>query len=176
MINISYPRGGKRTLYVPASEMVGRTTNGAAATTTETTTNDIMHRSLAFDQTTEEGAGFWVVFPYWDAGTVTAKFHWTALSSSGTVKWDIAGRCFTDDAALDQALGTEQTAGADTLLATGDMHITATTPAITVAGTATANRPVYFQVTRDVADTLAADALLLGVTLEYTETANISTQ
>jgi hypothetical protein len=112
-----------------------------------------------------------VTFPHeWGAGTLTAKFHWTAASGTGTVKWDIAARGYTDDDALDQALGTEQTASADTLITAADLHVSGTTPAITVGGSAVAGRPVYFQVTRDVSgDDLTADARLLGVTLQYTE-------
>lgn len=163
--------GVLRTLYVNAGAMIPRTTNGAATATVELATNDIMFDSLDFDQTTEEGVGFWVTFPHdWGAGTVTAKFHWTAASGTGTVKWDIAARGYTDDDALDQALGTEQTASADTLIATNDMHVSGTTPAITVGGSVAAGRPVYFQVTRDVGgDDLTGDARLLGVTLQYTE-------
>jgi hypothetical protein len=165
--------GVRRTIYVNAGAMIGRTTNGAATGTTETATNDVMFDTFDFDTSTEEGVGFWLTLPSaWDAGTVTAKFHWTASSSSGTVKWDIAGRCYVDDDAVDQAMGTEQTATADTLLATGDVHISATTPALTLGGTPTANRPCYFQITRDVGgDTLAADAKLMGVTIEFTESA-----
>lgn len=163
--------GIRRTLYVNAGAMIARTTNGAATGTVELGTNDIMQDSFDFDTTTEEGVGFWTTLPSaYNASTITLKFHWTAASSSGTVKWDVAGRCFADDDAMDQALGTEQTASADTLSATGDMHVTGTTPALTMAGAPAANRPCYFQITRDVAgDTLAADAKLLGVTIEYTE-------
>lgn len=169
-----YTRTGVlRTLYVNAGAMIPRTTAGAAAGTVELGTNDIMQDSMDFDSATEEGVGFWATLPSsWNAGTVTAKFHWTAASSTGTVEWDIAARGFADDDAMDQALGTEQTAGADTLLAVGDMHVSPTTPALTVGGSPAANRPIYFQVTRDVAvDTLAADAKLLGVTIEFTESA-----
>jgi hypothetical protein len=106
----------------------------------------------------------------YDAGTVTVKFHWSAASGTGNAKWDVAARAFGDDDAIDQALGTEQTSGTDTLLATNDMHVTATTSALTIAGTPAANKPTYFQITRDVGtDTLNADAKLLGCTIEFTE-------
>jgi hypothetical protein len=131
-----------------------------------------MYETLNFDTTTEEGVGFWMTMPAtYDGGTVTAKFHWTATGGTvtATVVWNIAARGYADDAALDQALGTEQ-AASDALLALEDMHVSATTPAITIGGTAAAGTPTYFQITRDTAaDNLAADAKLLGVTLEYTE-------
>lgn len=164
--------GVRRTFYVSGGAMTPRTTNGAARATVELATNDIMLEVCDFDQTTEEGVGFWMTMPAtWDAGTITAKFHWTAAAGSAaeTVAWNIAARGLPDDAAIDQALGTEQ-AASDALLATGDMHVSATTPAITVGGTAAAGTPTYFQVTRDVAaDNLAGDARLIGVTIEYTE-------
>jgi len=164
--------GVRRTFYVSGGAMTPRTTNGAARATVELATNDIMLEVCDFDQTTEEGVGFWMTMPAtWDAGTITAKFHWTAAAGSAaeTVAWNIATRGLPDDAAIDQALGTEQ-AASDALLATGDMHVSATTPAITVGGTAAAGTPTYFQVTRDVAaDNLAGDARLIGVTIEYTE-------
>lgn len=165
--------GVRRTIYVNAGAMIPRATNGAAPGTTELATNDIMIDSLDFDTATEEGVGFWLAFPTaWNQGAVTARFHWTYASGTGTVKWDIAGRCYNDADAIDAAPGVEQTPAADTGSGVGLMHVTGATPAITVAGTPAANRPVYFQVTRDVAgDTLSADAKLLGVTIEYTESA-----
>jgi hypothetical protein len=165
--------GVRRTQYVGAGAMLPRTTAGAAPATVELVTNDIMQQSQDFDQTIEEGVGFWVTLPSaWNLGTLTAKVHWTAAAGAGTVKWDVSARTFADDDAMDQVLGTEQTTGADTLLLIGDMHITPTTPALTVAGVAAANRPIYFQIARDVAtDTLTGDARLLGVTIEYTESA-----
>jgi hypothetical protein len=171
---ISYTRTGvRRSIYVNAGAMIARTTNGAATTTVETTTNDIMYDGFGFDSTTEEGVGFWWVPPTaYDGGTITFKPRWTAASGSGTVKWDFAARSYADDDAIDQALGTEQTTGTDTLLTAGDMHVSPTTPALTPAGTPAANRDMYVQIARDVAgDTLSADAVLLGVTIEYTESA-----
>lgn len=161
-------------LYVNAGAMIPFTTNGAAAETLTftATSDDIQVDTLAFDTGTEEGAGFWLTLPEgWNAGTVQVKFHWTAPAGSGTAKWDIAARAYADDDAIDQALGTEQSPGADTLLATGDMHITAKlSTALTVSGAA-AGRPIWFEVTRDVAtDTLSDDAHLCGVVIEWRNT------
>jgi hypothetical protein len=167
--------GVRRTVYVNAGAMIPRATNGAAIGTTELGTNKIMFDSLDFDSgATEEAAGFWVTLPVvWDAtNALTAKFHWTAASGTGTVKWDIVGRCYNDNDDIDQAFGTEATSGADTFLAANKMHVTATTGAFNPIGTVIGSRPIYFQVARDVAtDTLNADARLLGVTIEYTESA-----
>lgn len=165
--------GVYRQLWIGAGAMIPRTTNGAAADTNEYATNDVMADRLLFDTTTEEGVGFWCNFTdQWGAGTVKVKFYWTADSGSGGVAWGIAGQAYADDAAIDQALGT-QVVTTDTLTATGDLCVTAASSAVTIADAA-AGLPVYFEVTREVAngsDTLAADAALIGVMIQYQESA-----
>lgn len=164
--------GVKRTLYVTAAEMIPRVSGGPAQTTVELATNKIMYKGLLFDAIVAETAGFWVTFPTAWAGTnITVKAHWTAAggSASETVQWKFSARGFGDNQAIDQATGVVQTVQ-DTLLATNNMHITATSSPITVAGTSTANKPVYFEVSRDVAnDNLSVDATLIGVSIEYDE-------
>jgi hypothetical protein len=162
--------GVRRTVYINAGAMIPRATTGAAIGTFETASNKIMLDTMDFDSSIEEYAGFWWTPPSsWNVAAITLKFHWTAGSGSGTVKWDVIPYCYIDGSAID-ATGAEQSAGADTFLAANLMHITSTTPTITVGGTPTANRPIYFQIARDTAtDTLNADARLLGATIEFTE-------
>lgn len=164
--------GVRRTVYIPANGMIPRTTNGAAVGTAELATNDIMVPTRDFDQTTEEGVGFWWSLPpTFNGSTVTAKFHWTTTAGTAAeaVAWNIAARGYADGDDLDQALGTEQ-AVVDTLTAVNKNQRSATSPAISIGGDNTAGAQVYFQITRDVGnDDLAADAKLIGVTLEYTE-------
>jgi len=162
-------------LFIPAAAMIPRTTNGCGVNSSETSTNKVNYDSLDFDAAvaggSEEKAQFMLAMPSnYNAGTVTAKFHWTADSGSGGVVWALSGRAYADDDALDTAQGTAQSV-ADTLLAAGDMHITAATSAITIGGTPAANRPVVFEVCRlnnDASDTLAVDARLLGVEITFT--------
>ncbi|MBK8123878.1 MAG: hypothetical protein IPK54_10075 [Dokdonella sp.] len=165
---------GKETIFVPAAAMVTRTTNGAASGTTELTTNDVMLASYDFDQTTEEGVGFWIAMPKsWDESTVTFKPFWTAASGSGGVVWGLAAYAFSDDDALDTAVSGQQTS-TDTLIATNDMHIGPESSAITIGGTPAEGDMVYFEITREVAngsDTLSADAKLLGVHVYFTTNA-----
>jgi len=106
----------------------------------------------------------------YNAGTVTAVFYWTAASGSGDVIWGLQGMSGGNDDALDIAYGTAQEV-TDTLIAAGDVHVTAATSAITIAGTPSAGDFVNFRVYRkaaDGADTLAADARLLGVRVTFT--------
>ena len=160
-----------QTIWVPAVAMVARTTSGAASGTAESTTNKVMISTLDFDASTDEFAQFAIRMPKnWDEGTVTAEFVWSAASSSGDVIWGLQGVALANDDAIDTAFGTAQTA-TDTLTATGDICISPTTSAITIAGTPGAEEYVVFQVYRDAdagGDTLAADARLHGITINYT--------
>ena len=160
-------------IWIPASAWIPRTTTGAGIDSREQSTNKINTDELLFDAGTDEFAQAMIVMPNnWNAGTVTAKFHWTASTSSGDVVWGLSGRAYANDDALDQAQGTAQTV-TDTLTATNDVDITSATSAITLAGTAAAGNPVIFEVYRDAdagGDTLANDARLLGVEISYTST------
>ena len=165
--------GGSTNIWIPASAWIPRTTTGAGIDSREQTTNRINTDELLFDAGTDEFAQAMIVMPNnWNAGTVTAKFHWTASTGSGDVVWGLQGRAYANDDALDQAMGTAQTA-TDTLTATNDVDISPATSAITLGGTAASGNPVIFQVYRDAdaaGDTLGADARLLGVEISYTST------
>lgn len=165
---------GKHTIWVPAGAMIKRTTNGAAATTTELATNDVMLSTFDFDQTTEEGVGFWIAFPKgWNEGSVTFVPYWTAASGSGGVVWGLAARALSDDDALDQAVSGQQTS-TDTLITANDCHIGSESAAITIGGTPAEGDIVYFEVTRETgsgSDTLTADAKLIGIKILMTTNA-----
>lgn len=162
---------GSTNVWVPASMWIPRTTTGCGVDSRETSTNRQNFDELLFDAGTDEFAQALVMMPNnYNAGTITARFYWTASTGSGSVVWGIQGRAYADDDALDSATGTAQTV-TDTLLAVDDMHITSATSAVTLAGTPAANRPVQFQIYRDAdagGDTLANDARLLGVEILYT--------
>lgn len=160
----------KRAFYIPANGMFGATTNGAATGQGESTTNKVNYKVLDFDASTEEYACFSIPAPlYWDLSTVTVQFFWTAASSSGDVIWACQGLSLSNDDALDTAYGTAVTV-TDTLIATGDVHVTSATSAMTLAGTPAANDQLFFRVYRDAdagGDTLAADARLIGIRVEF---------
>lgn len=160
--------GGSTSQWISSAAMIPRVTNGPGVNSSETTNQDSNYDTLDFDAATSEGANFMLTIPNnWDAGTITARFYWTADSGSGTVIWALAGRALADDDALDTAFGTAQSV-TDTLLAAGDMHITSATSAITIAGTPTTTTTIQFVVTRDISDTLAVDARLIGVQITWT--------
>jgi hypothetical protein len=163
----------KRHIWIDAGAMVARTTNGAASATVETSTNKQMSDFFDFDKDADENVCFRWAFPdIWDRSTIKVKFYWSASAgTSGTVKWYIQGIALSNDDAIDTAYGTA-VGVEDTFIATGDVHVTSATGAVTIGGTPALADVVYFQIYRDVSeDTFDADARLMGVMIEYAEAA-----
>lgn len=108
----------------------------------------------------------------YDGGTMTAKFYWTANSTStNSVVWSIGGVAIGDDETLDVAGGTAQTVTDANKSTAYKLSISDATFAITLAGTPAAGELVRFVISRDPtngSDTLAATARLLKVVLTYT--------
>lgn len=169
---LNEPQGsgiGLQTMFVPARALTSRGTNGASASSAESTTNKVMRETLDFDASTNEFAQFEVIMPKgWNEGTVYAQFVWTATSGSGDVVWGLQGVSIEDNEALDAAFGTAQEA-TDTLNATDYANVSSYTSAITVSGAAE-DALTYFQVYRnaaDAGDTHSADAQLIGIRLLF---------
>lgn len=164
---------GKHTIWVPATAMVARTTNGAASGTAEMSTNKNMVKTLDFDTSTQEFAQFEIAMPKsWDEGTVTFQPVWSHASTSTNfgVVWALQGVATSDDDAMDVAFGTEQTS-TDTGGTTNDRYIGPESSAITIGGTPAEGDVVQFQIKRNVSDgsdTMAIDARLHGVKLYIT--------
>ena len=164
---------GKHTIAIPAGTMQARITNGASDGSVELATNDILMTTWNFDAATSEAVQFVIPMPKsWNEGTLTAEFLWQHPSTTTNfgVVWGIRAVAVSNDDALDAAFGTAVTV-ADTGGTTEDLYITAETSAMTVAGTPAEGDLVIFEVYRVVADgsdTLAVDAKLLGIRLNYT--------
>lgn len=155
--------------------IIPSTTNGcASATKVEMATNkqNFMWPSFA-DGTKLYGEWTMVVLPAdYDGGTVTAKFIWTANSAStNPVVWGLQGRAYADGDTIDQAWGTAVEVADANQSAFYKTSISAASAAITLAGTPAAGKMAQFRAYRDptlAGDTLAAAALLVGVSLTYT--------
>jgi hypothetical protein len=167
---------GKETIWIPASAMIARTTNGAASGTAEMTTNKNMVKTLDFDASTQEFAQFEIAMPKsWNNGTVTFQPVWSHASTTTNfgVVLALQAVATSDDDALDVAFGTEQTS-TDTGGTTNDRYIGPESSAITIAGTPATGDVVQFQIKRnpsDGSDTLAVDARLHGIKLYITTNA-----
>jgi hypothetical protein len=169
-----YMKQGLVTVPVLAGGMQAATTNGASLGIIESGTNKVLYKTLDFDWTTQEFAGFAVPFPKsYNNGTVTFQPIWTFASSSGGVVWALQALACSDGDAIDTAYGTEQTS-TDTALTAGQVHVGPTSAAITIAGTPATSDFVFFRIKRnpsDGSDTLGADARLLGIRLFFTQNA-----
>lgn len=156
-------------IFLSAAGGTPNTTNGCApAAKLELPTNDIMVVTQNFDATTQEYDCWGFVLPDgYNAGTFVPRFYWTAGSGTAgnTVVWGIQGRSFGDGESLDQALGTAVEA-TDAYQAANALHII-TGAALTLAGTPAGGEWVVFKAYRKQG-TLAVDAKLLGVYLEFT--------
>lgn len=165
------------TIWLPASMMTALTTAGAAAGATEFATNDIMVSHFAFDDEAEEFVSVNLVMPHdWNLGTVKAKFYWVPASADGsptdTVEWKIAAGALSNDDAIDAAPGTAQVISDAVLTGeNGDLHVSGATPALTIGGTPALGDMIHFKISRNVGgtDSLAYDAHLVGVLLQYTK-------
>jgi hypothetical protein len=144
------------------------TTNPTVMTQWETTTNKNNYISLNFTDGGTEVAQWIVDFPADWNRTANVIFTpvWTASSGTGTVKFDVAGKLFGDDAALDTALASIGTS-TDTLLATGDLHVADPTTGAAISAVGTGNTAII-KVSRDSGtDTLSGTAELIGLRVKY---------
>jgi hypothetical protein len=166
---------GTENMWVPATAMTPRDNAGCGTlTTTAAATNgraDITH--LPFDASTQEHAQFSVAMPKsWDEGTITAEFYWTTTGSdTDACIWGISGVAYANDNPMDVAFGTAVTVTDNILSAAKDVLVSDATSAVTIAGVPAAGEICYFEVFRDAddgSDTMAEDALLIGVKIIYT--------
>lgn len=169
---------GRETIWIPASAMTARDTNGATPYSVETPSHKLMLQTLAFDKDVIQYAQFQVAMPKsWNRGTVVARILTTsdAVVSSGNVIFGVQAVAFEISDTMDPAFGTaqEKVVGAWTPLA---LNIVSTDP-ITIGGAPLINSPIYdeslvvFQIYRkatDGNDDFDADSLLLGANIYYT--------
>jgi hypothetical protein len=164
---------GKRTVYVPAGAMTAETTTGCATGTVETTTNLVMYKTMDCDFATQEGMQFVFSTPKGvdEATMPTFRVDWTVAGGTGDVIWLVSCLGRSNDDAIDTAFGSEVSV-TDTVLATGDVHQTAETSAVTPGGTWAENDNLWCRIQRDAdaaGDTLNAnDAQLIGVRALFT--------
>ena len=163
---------GKESIWIPAVAMYPNTTNGCADLAQVELSNGPEIKTLDFDKDSDENAQFAVAFPKsWNEGTVTFQAYFTADSTNtGTVSWVLAGVSCADNDTINVAFGTGVAPTAKAHSGTAnDLDVTAESGAITIAGSPSTDEEVYFQITRDVsADSLTADAKLLGIKLFFT--------
>lgn len=162
---------GTHDLWIPASALRKRTTNGPGDDALETATNKNMLSGLGFDASTIEYAQCLLRMPpQWNEGTVTMIPVWRhpATTTNFKASWGLQGVSLSDGDAGDAAFGTAQFSN-DTGGTTGTIYVGPETSAITIAGSPAAGDLVCLQVLRKADDatndTLAVDAILIGIVL-----------
>ncbi len=163
---------GKQTCWIPAGAMKPRNTNGAAVGTVQGGTNGTMISSLDFDTATAEYAQFAIRMPKgWNESTVTFTPVWTANSTStNSVVWTMRAKALGNDETIDASWGSDVSVTDANTATAYQNHIASESSALTISN-ASELEWVVFEIYRNVSDgsdTLAADALLLGVTINYT--------
>jgi hypothetical protein len=164
--------GATRTIILSAAGGWPPTTAGSSAVTqVQYATNLQNLQHLDFDAATRENAQWTLVMPdSWDAGTITATFYWTSGATSGDVIWGIEGRSYGDNEAVDATWGTAQTVTDTATAVASSVRISAATAAVTLAGTPAGSEAVQIRIFRDAAavgDTMAGDARLIAIKIEY---------
>jgi len=160
-----------RTIDLTPGFLKPTTTDGCAdSATVEAGTNDIDYDVLDFDTSSAERAFANFQMPdSYDGGAIQFRYIWTNAdgSSAETVEFELSGRSYTDDDAIDQAVGTA-VGVSDTWIAQGDIHISDWSSDVTLAGSPTAGDWVHLEIKRDVAnDDLTGDARLIGVQIRF---------
>lgn len=135
--------------------------------------------TLDFDTTTQEYASFmWRPPKNWNGGTITFQIEWIqkAAAADNRVAWSLEGLAVGDGGAINANFGTAVvvTDGASTGGAVNTYYISAESTAVTLAGTPTNAKTVYFRVSRvtgNAGDVMTVDACLALVRIYYTTNA-----
>jgi hypothetical protein len=132
---------------------------------------------LAYDAAAAENAYWMTRAVTYGSGNVTVDLDWYAdTATSGVVRWGVQIAAVTPDTDTQdietKALATAQTAD-DTHLGTTGQRLHRAVVTVSNLDSLAANDDVWVKVYRDaanVADTLAGDAILVGVTVSYSDT------
>jgi len=149
------------------------TTNGCdGALQIEFTTNDRDFVGSAFAPDVAEIIQWTSILPTdYGGGTITAKFYWYSPDGgTDATVWALQASAIDNSDPLDDVWGGAQTV-IDDSNANNDLNITASTPAISIANSPAAGNMVQFRGYRSgnsVDDTMATDAILLMVVVNYT--------
>ena len=158
-------------VWVGAGAMLSPTLSGAESATLPVTGggNGIYTDVFNFDAAAIEYAQFSFLPPTnCNRDSFKCQFSWTA-STTGSAVWNIQAVSLNDSNAIDIAWGNAQEA-IDYATGATTFQITSATNTISPSGSTNSNSLMLFRAYRNVnsvSDTLAVDASLLGVRLQY---------
>jgi hypothetical protein len=163
---------GRQTMWVPATAMTPRLTNGPTPGLIEVTSNKNIIKTLNFDATTQQFAQFDIAMPKsWDEGVVYYKVYWSNPSTSSVfgVVWGLDAVSVSNGYFLDTNFGTTIYVN-DTGGSFDTMWISPQSAALTVGGFTPEESYVQFRISRvpaDSLDTMTVVARLHGIQLYY---------
>lgn len=173
VLGLSY---GLQTIWVPAAGMVGYP--GATPGQTTYTSGGFSAITYDFDQMALEAVNFQIAMPKsWDKGSLLFVPYWTATGGSGAVFWSLFAAGISDNEVLNAAISASVNS-TDTFQTADRLHIGPISGSLTPDLSPANDDMIYFALTRDptnVADTLTADARLIGAKLLYTVSAGNDT-
>jgi len=164
------------TFLLSAAGAIPAATNGCADAEIIVTSNrKLNYKVCAFDKDTPEMCWWNHPLPsdYKSNSVVKYRVFWEhpATTTNFKVAWDLAAVAIDDDGAIDTAVGTAIQVN-DEGGTTNDLYRTATSSALTIAGTPAAGKMVYWRLRRvaddGTNDTLAVDAWMAYVEIQYT--------
>lgn len=156
-------------LTLMAGSAMITTTNPGTMNQWETSSNKVNFIYLNFTDGGTETAQWIVDFPGdWNSSAdVVFTPIWTAQAGSGTIHFDISGKLFDNDDALDTALAAIGDSE-DTLITAGDLHVAPATTGAAISPVNAGGNTAVIKVARDSAtDTLSGTAQLLGLRVKY---------
>jgi hypothetical protein len=162
---------GVHTIWVPATAMWA----GSCAPGTFTDSGWAF-KYAACDPSSSEFMLFMVAMPKnWDEGNITAQFYWShpSTTTNFAVVWGLACNAISDDDS-EAGLSASYTETTDTGGTTSDLYVSDATSGFTPAGTPAAGDMLICSARRNGSsgsDTLAVDAYLHGVKVNYTSDA-----
>lgn len=163
---------GVHTIWVPATAMYATTSNGCSALQqVEQTALRPEIKTLDFDKDADEHAQFSIAMPKnWNEGVIQFQPFWIATSTNtGNVVWGLTAQSVADSGVTNTGFSAMVTTAAKAHSGTSnDLNVSAKSGNITVLNAA-ADTITYFMINRDVsADSLTADARLVGIKIFYT--------
>jgi len=166
-------------IYIPASAMIPAYTAGCSnLINTETTAARPDISGLYFDDTTAEHAKFFLTMPnLWDKGVINFRVNWTTVghANAGNVGWDLKAVAVSDNDTIDVVYGTAVEVIDASLTTAEDLHVSALSGDLTVAGSPANEDTIFFDLYRNtsVGSNMTGDATLLGVSIIFGAAASL---
>ena len=167
-------KGGRKHIYIPASDFIPTSANGAACGTftVGSNPNSNIFQTCDFDTSADEYAQFAIQMPKsWDEGAMIAQIIWSHPSTAtnfGISMW-VEAVAYSNSDPANTNFGTAREMQ-DTGGTTSDIFHTPEVSSLLPAGSISQEDLVLFQIFRDVSDagdTLAVDARIHGIKLFY---------